>query len=676
MSERTNSDIRLHISAPPPYQIIHGEDLHDSLGRKDVFRPSMLDSESGRNEGLDKKWEEAGNLTEGLDKKRRSPGRFEDKKTKKKKKVDDDQCEKKFKQSVSNKRRAEKERQDYLKQLRADSQKLLRETRDAEFNPIPLVQKSISSVLDKIRQRKLEVLKKCSISISIDDNDGSERELMVDDKRVVLGEDIAGNVEKVEGEEAVTCPAVKNTNLDASHIRGSNGAANYSSCESIPSSMAMAPESELAFRAPIDDTQELFSDSETTDTKDELGNEKANSPLEEVFTPSTLVMNLKLDSAPPDDVSSDEEDNDKENTDPHLHGSTNSPSPPNGDPLKAFVDVEAEVEDDSDNDFLHFQDHEEEDDDDDAEELHNMIASEYEEKPIDRERREELHQQWLEQQDVAGMDNLLQKLNCGSKLRKTISIDREEDEEEKETDNESDYETEDVAPSGAVRVNLKKFKQMIPHMFADKDDAYVSSDDEEIEKRLAKQCLFDKSEEQSTFLSPAEDESCREVFSLIKKLNVVPETKRRGRIPSFMDTSLIGRNTSISSKSSFLGRASNNSVPSSHKHGSGKVRSFIFGRDDSNCRTSNSMSEDSSETIQREIQPPKIGSAKFKGNTQNKYSTFNTASQKSSTSLLEILRRSSLQEEHCVQNTVVQQTESVFAAFKLAKKPIKAEGRV
>jgi hypothetical protein len=53
----------------------------------------------------------------------------------------------------------------------------------------------------------------------------------------------------------------------------------------------------------------------------------------------------------------------------------------------------------------------------------------------------------------------------------------------------SDDEVEDfTAPSDAVKINLKKAKQMIPQMFMDKDDAYVSSD-EETEERLAKQSL-------------------------------------------------------------------------------------------------------------------------------------------------------------------------------------------
>ncbi|XP_028757668.1 uncharacterized protein LOC114716777 [Neltuma alba] len=216
---------------------------------------------------------------------------------------------------------------------------------------------------------------------------------------------------------------------------------------------------------------------------------------------------------------------------------------------------------------------------------------------------------------------------------------------------------------------------MIPQMFSDKDDAYVSSDDEETQKMLPKRCLSAKIEEQTAFLSPAEDESSREVFSLIKKLNTVPDTKRKGRTPSFFDTPLIGQNINVLSKSSFLNRASNHSLPSSQKHGPNKARSFIFGRDDSNSRTSISVSEDSLDTIQKETQPPKSASAKYQSNTQNRYHNSNSSSQESGTCLLEILRKSSRHAERRVQNDTVRQTESVFAAFKLAKKPIQTEGR-
>ncbi|KAJ8761618.1 hypothetical protein K2173_004394 [Erythroxylum novogranatense] len=52
--------------------------------------------------------------------------------------------------------------------------RLLRETRDASFKPVPLVQKPISSILEKIRKRKLEVAKKSIVesrSSLLDDND-------------------------------------------------------------------------------------------------------------------------------------------------------------------------------------------------------------------------------------------------------------------------------------------------------------------------------------------------------------------------------------------------------------------------------------------------------------------------------------------------------------------------
>lgn len=47
--------------------------------------------------------------------------------------------------------------------------------------------------------------------------------------------------------------------------------------------------------------QDLYSDSQRSDAKVEALNEKLSSPLE-VFEPSIPAMNLKLDSAPPDDV--------------------------------------------------------------------------------------------------------------------------------------------------------------------------------------------------------------------------------------------------------------------------------------------------------------------------------------------------------------------------------------
>ncbi|KAJ7958050.1 DNA ligase-like protein [Quillaja saponaria] len=668
----------------------------------DVFgakRPFEFDSVAEETEGKGESpcaemeiGEEIGDLrTEELEKKRCNLDGFSESKDKKKKRVGTDEKANES-TSTSNKRRAEKERRDYLKQLRAESQRLLRETRDAAFKPVPLVQKPISSLLEKIRKRKLEVSKK-SLMISsktIDVNDGSATEVMEDDNAACAPIDgrVRGRVEKVESENTFASTVDVVSSLDALRSGGSNeaAAAVSSVSEDNASGMDMDQESAQVFRAPVNDTQELFSDSQTSDAKDGQQNVKPSSPLEEVFAPSILAMNLKYDSVPPDDVSSDEEGYDKENIAPHLLGSADLSSSPNGDPVKAFVDEEAEEEDDSDNDLLCLQENEEDEGNDDVEELNDMIAKEYEEKPIDSERRNQLHQQWLEQQDATGTDNLLQKLKCGSNLRKTTLFDNEEGEEDQDElvdEGEDDQDAfvdeaeEDTLPSDTARMNLKKVKQMIPQMFTDKDDAYVSSDDEETEKRLARQCLFEKTEAQATFLSPAEDESSREVFSLIKKLNIVPDPKKKSKTHSFLDMPLLGQRRNISSKSSFLHRGSKQFLPSSQKQGTGKVRSFIFGRDDSNSsRTSISLSEDSSDTNQRENQPPKTFCAKFKSNSQSKCTTLNSTSQGSGTSLFEILKRSSLQMEHGVQNTMVCQTESVFAAFKLTKKPIKTEGKM
>lgn len=189
-----------------------------------------------------------------------------------------------------------------------------------------------------------------------------------------------------------------------------------------------------------------------------------------------------------------EEDNDKENIDPCLQESADLSSSPNGDPVKAFVDEEAEEEDDSDNDQLRFRDSEEDEDNEDDEELKDMIATQYEENPIDTERRNELHQKWLEKQDAAGTEKLLKRFKCGSKqLDKTMVEEEEDEESEQDTEEYSGEAIEDLAPTDLVRINLRKVKEMIPHMFTDKDDAYISSDDEETETSLVRQCLFEKS---------------------------------------------------------------------------------------------------------------------------------------------------------------------------------------
>ncbi|KAL6991508.1 hypothetical protein U1Q18_009620 [Sarracenia purpurea var. burkii] len=61
-------------------------------------------------------------------------------------------------------------------------------------------------------------------------------------------------------------------------------------------------------------------------------------------------------------------------------------------PLVKAVEDEVVEEDDSDNDLLRFQENEEDEDIDDYEEFNDLIATKYDERPVDNEWRNELHQ--------------------------------------------------------------------------------------------------------------------------------------------------------------------------------------------------------------------------------------------------------------------------------------------
>ncbi|XP_020550955.1 myb-like protein X isoform X2 [Sesamum indicum] len=589
---------------------------------------------------------------------------------KKKRRVKSDSGELKANVRGSNKRREEKERKAYLKELHAESQRVLRETRDASFKPMPVVQKPISSVLEKIRKRKLEISRK--MMVVNDRSYGYEENSRPSDKMLVLDVSIEErgeeNVEIIVEKETIA-PLDGDISLAASGSNEFKDAAKQTIHANDQNQVSPNEEPISAFpaAAPVH-TQDL----EPNSAKSEQTDEQLKSPSDEDFAPYSLAMDLQFDSVSVGDSSSDEEDNDKENVDPHPLGIADGNSSPKGDPVKDFVDDEAEEEDDSDND-LRFQDNEEDENIEDLEELNDIIATEYEERPTDNERRNELHQKWLEQQDAAGTDHLMQRLKCGSVLKDTFLSDKEPeiDDDDDEFDDEA---KEDFLPQNSARVNTRKAKQIILQLLPDKEDAYLSDDDDDTQRRLA-QCLLMRKEEQATLVSPADDESCREVFGLIKKLNIVSDNKRKPKAFSF-DSVLKGGNNNNSSKSSFLGRVTNHQIPSSHKQGSGTFRSFIFGRDDSNSRSSISMSEDSSDTVSKEIRPTRAVTAKY-SNTQTKMSNQTTdaaAETVSRTSLLEILKRSSAQSRLCNQETTVDLTKSIFA-FRAPKKPTKIEGR-
>ncbi|KAK1350240.1 transcriptional regulator ATRX [Heracleum sosnowskyi] len=515
------------------------------------------------------------------------------------------------------------------------------ETSGAGFKPVPVVQKPISSLLEKIRQRKLEVSKKMSLlnnsGYSTENDDSLIEPMTGTDSRKVStrggGEDNLSDKVEVDTKIDASLEDIKSS-LDASITDGVKGLRTHSSPESEKSPMAVSEEPTPTFRAPVDDTRDLFGNSETIDDKDDKLDNQHSSPMEEVLAPSLLTMNLKIDSVPLDDISSDEDDNDKENLKPITFKPSDPCPSPKGDPVKAFVDDEAEEEDDSDHD-IRFNENDEDDGNEDSDELNDLIVTGYEEKSIDNERRNELHQKWLEQQDAAGTDNLMQRLGCGPKVKENTLFDVEI--ESDEDDEGSSDDEEDVGPAKAARINARKAKQMIPQMFADKEDPFVSSDDEETEKMLVKQRLLEKVGDKATLIPPAEDENSREIFGLIKKLNNAPIAKKKQKVPSFFETLITGgSSSSSSSKSSFLGR---------------KILRM--------------------RAVAKEIRPTQKATAKF---TSSQAKSFTQSSQivaetTPGTSLIEILKRSSMQSTTCNQDNMVGMTQTIISAFKIPKKP-------
>ncbi|XP_011627759.1 AT-rich interactive domain-containing protein 4B isoform X2 [Amborella trichopoda] len=549
------------------------------------------------------------------------------------------------KPSLRNQKRLEKERRAHLEQIHAESQRLLRETKDVSFKPVLAEKKPISSVLEKIRRRKLEVQRRLGVEI-IDS----------EDRHNVACEDVGykdsdnHNIDQQAAtfnERHDDGKPIEIKNIQCHHndvlLAGSSG----------PQTLEDQAENVLPNVDLLCDSQHSI---------EENAAHLTSSP-ETAPASSLLPMNLMFDSAPPEDVFSDEE-NDKENIDPHPKKPANMDLCPKGDPLKAFMDVEAEEEDDSDHDRERYHDDEEEGEEDD-ENFDDLIATAAEEMPIDREMRDQLHQKWLEEQDAAATDNVLQKLKCGWKEK---DLERERDLDQilgdEGYEGSDGYSADDMGLKKSSRKGLKKAKLMINEIFKDEEDAFVSSDDEEMEQRMVRQRLLEQTE-QTTFLSPADDDGSREVFGLIKKLNIAPESKKRTRpAPSSFESWFSGGNSNSSSKSSFLGRASSNSLQSSHKQGSKTVRSFIFGRDDSNSRSGISAS-DVLESDQKENRPPTNASMKqslSQLNHKNGHEKKNIKSDTTSgSSLFEILKRSSVPSVSSHENN---ETLHYFQAFK------------
>ncbi|KAL3694496.1 hypothetical protein R1sor_008147 [Riccia sorocarpa] len=125
----------------------------------------------------------------------------------------------------------------------------------------------------------------------------------------------------------------------------------------------------------------------------------------------------------------------------------------------------------------------------------------------------------------------------------------------------------------------------------------LGSEDTEEDEKLRRQRLLSESEEQSDLPSVHDDESSREIFSLIKKVNVA--TTRTTRVTrGLLDSrpiSLVHSHSLSNVQCSFARRT----VTTSHattRQGSGNSRSYVFGRDDSFSNHSSRLQESEPES--------------------------------------------------------------------------------
>ncbi|RCV40315.1 hypothetical protein SETIT_9G042800v2 [Setaria italica] len=573
------------------------------------------------------------------------------------------------KESAREKKRSEKERRAQLDSIHAESQRLLRETRSASFRPIVQpVCKPISSLLEKIRLRKLEILKKSSTTT--EDNDAASEPAI--DSAVRLD---VPQVKEVTRDD-------KDLRIDGVEELGTNG-------HELDQCGVAEDEDDLNCKEK--DLHTKASDEEASDRSQE--NHEENTQSSEKHNDSVDQTQLPPSSSPAkkstDDESSsedeEEEDNNKENIEPstqdndvntreHLQRAIGGDSCPDNAILKDFLDDEAEEEDDSDNDMMRFKDDDEDDGSDENEVFNDLIAAGYEEKEVDHDKRNELHQKWLQQQDAAETNNVMQRLKFGHQEQKSVHEDEDEDIEDSENESEKEM-SYDLTPANVVRQNSEKAKQMIAKMFADDNDTYDHSDDEEIEEYLARQRISKREVDNNTFISPLEDDSSREVFGLIKKLNIAPQPERRGKQSTSNHELLMTGKNSSASKSSFLGRTASGSMVSSYRS---VHRSYVFGRDDSNSSTRSCMStsESFSDMDQTNSSQPK--KAKFSSSQQKPVGP--RANSKSDTnsgvSLFEILRRTSsvtsdrqeLSSQESCSTITESQAVHQFSAFKLSRR--------
>ncbi|KAJ6816183.1 uncharacterized protein M6B38_417565 [Iris pallida] len=241
------------------------------------------------------------------------------------------------KEPAREKKRMEKERQAHLEQIHAESQRLLRETRNASFKPVPLVQKPISSVLEKIRLRKLEVLKRSGVLVESDrlvneivekcEPNESHTEVRDGDGDVVVEDHVSIQGVESGGQPLDPCGSIPCNNVRPSpmvSLAELNGAST-----STDEREASVVELNVASHTSTNERETVAKSSKPTD-------ENQLNDLEDSSDANLSTSNINLD---PDNLSS-EEDDDKENIAPqcpHISDTVNMDSSPSGGLAKLLL---------------------------------------------------------------------------------------------------------------------------------------------------------------------------------------------------------------------------------------------------------------------------------------------------------------------------------------------------
>ncbi|URD85629.1 hypothetical protein MUK42_26768 [Musa troglodytarum] len=408
------------------------------------------------------------------------------------------------KESAREKRRLDKEREAELVRIHAESQRLLRETSNVSFTPSTMVRIPIPPLLEKIRQRKRELLEKYGYFNRPESaNDSTSNKVDIcHDFDLTRPENGRGDDEHLKENEFP-----HDRSLDVGEI-GSIP----TDCENDLHNQATNPNSEDANQTLNTDKEVISNHSDQSGEHNQL-----------VYTTNALKDTLL--------------------------------SLPTSTPKLVSTDV--------------FQENEEDDESDDDDVVNDLIATDFKEAPIDHESRNLLHQKWVEQQDTAATDNFLQRLRCGQKQKEPTFFHEEEGNEEFSEKSEEE-ESYNLPRTNAARKNAKLARQMVAQMYTDDQDAYVSSDDEEIERALTRQRLLRQNEE-STFISLVDNGDSREFFGLIKKVNNASEPKKREKtITSDFDRLLMRGSSNSSSKDQM---EKQHRKPSSAKFNGSQVKS-------------------------------------------------------------------------------------------------------